>query len=296
VGNGAAVDETKGIVANVTALFGLVAGVGVLLYVLGGAVVALRLWYAGLPVWAVVSQLPREMLVTEALVDVVLPFTLATGAYLAWRVIGFTGARLQEVDGEGLDAPDPDRRFLMGYLATAMISFLLVAITKGLFEGAGGGVVLRILGLMVGVGLLTYTLGLLSLAGRVHLQGPLEESSTEPRNRAGTQSPIDFRRLTAIGLLFAMPLLPVFVGVASVFPLLRVKACATERRWEKSGLLVSHSTDTLYLGRDVAERGRRPIVVIPIDRIEELLIGSDVQTIQRLPCDPVVAPEPTPGS
>jgi hypothetical protein len=47
-----------------------------LVYVLGGVVLALRLWFAGLPVQGAVAQLPEELVITVGLSEVIAPALL----------------------------------------------------------------------------------------------------------------------------------------------------------------------------------------------------------------------------
>jgi hypothetical protein len=89
--------EQRGALETAGAIVGLLAGVVALVYVLGGLVLALRLMFdhfSFASVVTIIGQLPRELVVTTAMLDVLLPaFTfglmVALGAALLGVVRGF---------------------------------------------------------------------------------------------------------------------------------------------------------------------------------------------------------------
>jgi hypothetical protein len=69
-------DKANGPLATATAVVGLIAGLAAVIYVLGGLVIALRMLFdhfSFASVVTIVGQLPRELVVTTAMLDVLLP-------------------------------------------------------------------------------------------------------------------------------------------------------------------------------------------------------------------------------
>jgi hypothetical protein len=72
-------------------------------------------------------------------------------------------------------------------------------------------------------------------------------------------------------LLVAAAIIPACIVFGAAFPLLDVKLCATAGQYEKSGLLLGQTGDTVYIGEKVP--GPRRIVAIPSSRVEEVFLG-----------------------
>jgi hypothetical protein len=66
---------------------GLLAGAVGLVYMVGGAVLALRLFIEDLPSRTIVAQLPRDLLVSVGLAQVVLPGIAIAALYAAVRIL-----------------------------------------------------------------------------------------------------------------------------------------------------------------------------------------------------------------
>lgn len=113
-------DNGVGPLSQITKALGLLAGVATLVYLSGGFVLALRLGFEDLPWEAVISQLPREFLISIGITTLVVPVLIAASVYTGWRL------------QRGRDAPLPDvrrpskemRRHLQGI--AIWISVLLV--------------------------------------------------------------------------------------------------------------------------------------------------------------------------
>lgn len=79
--------EDSGLLATLTALFGLLAGFATLVYIGGGSIMALRLEFARLPnPTAVASRLAREVLISVGLTLIVGPALLVFIVYASWRI------------------------------------------------------------------------------------------------------------------------------------------------------------------------------------------------------------------
>ena len=142
-------------------VFGLFAGIATILYVAGGIVVGLRLWYRDLPVWAVVNQLPRELLVTEALVYIAAPFGVFVLGYVG--VTPIVRRRRERRFGAGaLRHHYFERRlrinlvYLVGGVSVVAVAAVLITARGQIFApGVGFVTILRLLGIVSILGLLT---------------------------------------------------------------------------------------------------------------------------------------------
>jgi hypothetical protein len=79
--------EGSDVVKTVGQLLGLAAGFVALVYAAGGGVLALRLYLAHLPSRTIVGQLPRELLISVGLSQVVLPVLAVAALYAAYRLL-----------------------------------------------------------------------------------------------------------------------------------------------------------------------------------------------------------------
>lgn len=119
---------------------GLLAGLSTIVYISGGALLIARFNAKDLPVEAVVASLPRELLISVGLTEVVLPLALALAGALALAYL------LLELipDVERLGNPLDDWRRASRGEQRALIAFALGLATTGaalaaLFFGAGPG-------------------------------------------------------------------------------------------------------------------------------------------------------------
>ncbi|HEX3239879.1 MAG TPA: hypothetical protein VHR18_07070 [Solirubrobacterales bacterium] len=108
-----------------TAIVGLLAGVVAVVYVLGGLVIALRLFFDSFSintVVTVVGQLPRELVISTAMVDVLLPAATVGLAFglLAAFVVGIWGNPIKQ-------APTSGQVSRWAILVLAVITLALVA-------------------------------------------------------------------------------------------------------------------------------------------------------------------------
>jgi len=80
--------DGSGVVSVIGQLVGAAAGFVALLYAAGGGVLALRLYLAELPSRTIVAQLPRDLLISIGLAQIILPVAGAAALYLTWRLLG----------------------------------------------------------------------------------------------------------------------------------------------------------------------------------------------------------------
>lgn len=303
--------QDKSLAGDLTQFFGLFAGLATVLYVVGGLVVGLRLWYASFPVWAVVNQLPRELLITEALVYVTVPYGLLVLAYAA--VAPWFHRLSGALRGSWWSYHDRTRRYatyavvLLLALAVIAAASWLVLGEREIGSGAAAFVVLAVVSL-------TVLLASVGDAGRrrIRIDGPdaHPRERVEPEQRPkegalgrdwGRKHP-PLAKLLVLGMWTSLPALPVLIAIASSaveFP--RVKGCAAGAAYTRTGVLIAHSSDTLYVGFDAEALGSPVIVALPMGRMEEAIIGSEdgpeFREGGKAPprCDPVPVDEDAPG-
>src|SRR5919198_5089835 len=75
------------VVAMLGQLVGAAAGLVALLYAAGGGVLALRLYLAHLPSRTIAAQLPRDLLISVGLAQIILPVLAVASLYVTWRIL-----------------------------------------------------------------------------------------------------------------------------------------------------------------------------------------------------------------
>src|SRR5258708_27721660 len=94
------------------------------LALLGGLLLALRFWHAGIPVIQAVSAVPVSTLITTALIEVFVPLLGFAGGLLVSLLAGLPGRSARD-SGQPLDAFD--RRFSAGTKWVAAVVLICVA-------------------------------------------------------------------------------------------------------------------------------------------------------------------------
>lgn len=292
-------------------VFGLFAGIATILYVVGGIVVGLRLWYARLPTWAVVNQLPRELLITEALVYVAVPLALAAVVFAS---VSPFRRRIQTRPESVSDLYDwlhvmrfrIRRLYTVGAAVVIIVATVFISFRGDTFEeGYDFAAIWRFLVLALVVTALTAILSSVSvgaldlrvLADGLHQEETMTASDDSLKEWSGLRRALMHRpprlRLIVDGALASLPLLPIFIAFGSTVPLPNVKGCALEAKYGRVGELIAHSAQTVYMGVRDDHLGQRLVVAIPMGRLEEALIASDSTDLDPdpdgpPPCDPPV--------
>lgn len=248
---------------RVTQVAGLFAGLAAVVYATGAVVLSLRLEFEQLPWSNVISQLPREFMLSIGVGQVLLP-ALAVGAlYGLYRLIRKDRKR----------PPKPYRLregwkalgvVLMRYTLTwllmltpPLVVFWLARSEMSVFDvdrwllvGIAAVVVVAAMGLQEGRAIVI------------------------KRNQVAA-SWNSTRTAAIMAAIYAAGALPAMVLAASALPLSAAKVCTTEGDPEQ-GVLVGESSDRVYLGEKVKKgwRSRHPrIAVFPLTRVEEMFIG-----------------------
>jgi hypothetical protein len=247
--------DTTGSLSNLKDLFGLFAGVGVVVYVLGGAILIARLYYAHLPYQAVFGQLPREFLITVGISQALVYGLIAAALYALLRGSGAIG-------GSGAN---PLVVTLLTLLAWAALMGVVLWLS-GLREGGVPGLEdATEFWLVVAVVLLVV------VAAAAVVRGQYAQGNVHWR-----PGPDWITLAIAYGLVVTVAA----ASASATFPLLAAKACASAG-FQERGDLVGHSGDRIFLGEQV--RGNRRIVSLPSGDVEELFVGPHAEGAG---CDP----------
>lgn len=241
-------------------IFGLFAGIAVLIYVLGGVVLFARLSFSDLPNEAVFAQLPREFLITIGIGQVLIP---ACGVMAAHAL-----ARLLWLRAEA------DNRYPVVTAGVAWLISMAVIVYAATRSGGPGDPFAGDPGFWLATaGLLAVAIALVLVLRHFHAIGRLPGRLQQ----------------TWLTLTFAYGLVAMIVAtaVAATFPLLEARACFSAG-FAENGLLVGQGTQRVFLGELRPSNPR--IVSLPASEIEELFIGhrSDGESAGPLlaGCDP----------
>lgn len=257
-------NEGSDVVKTLAQLFALVAGFIGLVYAAGGGVLALRLYLQHLPSRAVVGQLPRELLVSIGLAQIVLPVLGVAAFYATIRLlIGTT--------------PPPTRlvsqwkeQSLRGWIVLIAVCAVPALVAAGWVASRGdtrGG--LHALPWLLSV---TFLFTLLVLLVALNLRGRLAARYGEPTSLWNSRRPIVWMMLVV-----AFASLPAWLILAGTNPLRRVKVCTTSGS-EVIGVLIGETSDRTYVG-DTPDKNKqntvaRPVFSIPQGQIVETIIGG----------------------
>ncbi len=237
---------------------GLLAGLVTLVYLTGGAVMALRLAFKNLGWDNVVSQLPREFLISIGFGQVLLPALLAGALYGLFRLLRADRAKPPVL--HRFRERDARLGTFVGYARTLAVLSIPPAAILGL----------RILG--DGLGPRAPWVGAAGVAVLAIVAVAVHEARavvlTRQRNGRGWNS---LSAAISMAALYTVAVIPSMMAAAAGVPLTEAKVC-TVNNFAEFGYLVGQTSDRIYLG----EKGeRRRIGVIPMARVEELFIGDE---------------------
>lgn len=251
-------------------VLGLFAALGTLVYLAGAGVVWLRLRHAKLPSEVVIAHLPREILISTGLVEVVLPALVAGAFYTLlilypdriWRFLQaiwrwrFAHFEESPAPARALVSPESaSRAEQVGLYILAVLGLLLLPLPFYSPFGPPTFVALLFAVLTVIVFLSVGRLLASSFAGKL-------------RSVSGIASAI---------LLIGFTLGPWFVAYAELrHQLLPAFACHTDGTVTR-GVLIGETSDRLYLGSDKG----KVIDSIPLAQIQQVYLGGTG------PCAPV---------
>lgn len=256
---------------GIAQVFGLFAGIGTVVYVAGGGVLALRLGFEDLPVEAVIAQLPKAFLVTVGITTIVLPAVLGATLYGGWRLYCIStkpsGARGLVHEAAGLLLRGIRRAATMPSVMAVLLVTpgILIELCKDGWRGT--------LLLWAAVAFLVTLLWAYAMYGVRNLV------IARYNGTWGKAGPI-----ALMSAVYGALLLPGSIVVGATVPLVDVKAC-TVGGSARLGSLVGETSDRLYFGekREHQDKKSRRIISLPQSNITETFVGDDAE---RVACNP----------
>jgi hypothetical protein len=259
------------VVKTLAQLVGLAAGAVALVYAAGGGVLALRLYLSHLPSLTVVGQLPRAVLVSIGLAQIVLPTFAVAGLYAVWRVLSAKTAPPTRLISQW---EQHSRRGWLELVAASAVPAVAVTVTLRLRAhnvrgGSKGWEWLLPLAFLI-----TMLAVLFGLNLRAWLVARYGESA-RTWNAA--------RPVILMSLVVALVLAPIcFLFAGTLVGLRTVKVCTTAS--SVAGVLVGETGDRTYVG-EVRRKGKPYTALlvysIPRSEISETIIGHGPV---RVPC------------
>ncbi len=279
------------VVKTLGQLFGLAAGFIALVYAAGGGVLALRLYLSDLPSRTVVGQLPRDLLISAGLSQIVLPAFGVAAIYVIARLLpGNLPPPTRLVDEWGTK---PSRRGWRVRLGGWRGLFAASAIPALVATGFAAEQMTRnvtsdwhkLLSSLPFTFLVTLIVVLvaLNLRARLALRARRAAATDEVvRERWNERSAMV--RMTLVVALASLPFCVVFAGTIN---LLDTRVCITSGSHVQhvDGVLIGETTNRTYIG----ENGDQPplhVLAIPQSQIIETIIGGKAKRPKCLRATP----------
>lgn len=235
-----------------TSVVGLLAGLVAGIYVLGGLVIALRLLFDSFAlneIVAILGQLPRELVITTAMLDVLMP------AAAAGLVVGLIAAVWADLRGIRLPARSA-RVGVGGYVLLVAVTIVLVApaIVHALqTDGPTLSLASSVIGFLATL--------LAAYAGWYGLRAAANAPSWQPGPKL----------LAAAGIVAAIAVIPALMFAASLaFP--QAQACVSDSPAAVQGLLVGEGGGRVLLEQH--EGHEAGIIALPSDHVTKTEYGD----------------------
>jgi hypothetical protein len=234
---------------------GLLAGLTTLVYVGGGAVLAMRLDAKHFAPGSVVSNLPREFLISIGLTEVVLPLLIAAAILTAVVFVLVRFTNVEYAAGALGDWQHASHRQRVGLVIGILVLTVGGAVAAGLIFDHH---VLAVL-----FALVTSTLFFIGGAFQRQHYGPQIGS---------------FAAVAWTGVLFSLCFTPWVVAFQQRQKLLKATACSTDGT-RIDGFLIGETSDRIYIGEDhkAGPKLKARIDAIPRDPVRLLYIGEEAQ-------------------
>jgi hypothetical protein len=234
-----------------SAIAGLLAGIAVLVYILGGLVLALRLQAAGFSFNAVavtVGQLPRELVIANVMLHVLLP------AALVGLVLGILAAFLAWVR-RGISLPSAQRR--PGFVAVVAILLITVVLfIPAILHSTTAGEKVSPIAFVI-AGLFT----LCAVYAAWHLLRRIEDGDWSPAGKLCVAGAVCAAVAVAPAALFGASL--------SFEP---AKVCISERPLPEEGALIGEAGGRVLLADEFSREAS--IVSLPSDQVVKTEYGD----------------------
>ncbi len=253
--------ESQGsdLVKAVGQIVALLAGAVALVYAVGGGVLALRLFLEDLPSRTIVGQLPRDLLISVGLAQIVLPGVAIAALYAAVRILlGTTPEPRRLVDQWAA----PSRRGWIELTAASAVPALAIA-AYGALRVPRHQLGWDLAWLLPAALLLSMLIVLVALRLRAGL-------AVAYRDRWNERRPIVW--MTLVVWLGTLPACLVFAGT---FPLLDAKVCIRGGS-EQTGLLIGETNERIYIGE--SSGAPRRVISLPQSEVTKTFIGGKAGT------------------
>ncbi|HSK49361.1 MAG TPA: hypothetical protein VK889_02580 [Solirubrobacterales bacterium] len=241
--------------AVATALVGLLAGVVAGVYMLGGVVIALRLLFdhfALNTVVVILGQLPREPVISTALLNVIGP-ALTVGLLAALVYGAFDGPRPRAWPSDELDR-GPRWRLILVFIAFVSVALTMPAILQALrTDGISPLLLTSLLGIAVTFGLAASGWFLIRRIGR---------------RRGWLRLP---KAAAAGGVWAAIAVTPA-VMLASSLPFEKAQICTSAGQEREVGLLIGEGGGRILLEQHFG--GEASVVSLPADKMTKGEFGD----------------------
>jgi hypothetical protein len=267
------------VVKTLGQVVGLVAGLIALVYAAGGGVLALRLYLVDLPSLMVTAQLPRDLLISIGLSQIVLPALGVAAIYAIARLL-LGNARPPTRFVDEWEAK-PSRRgwtvrlggwreLLAASAIPALVATGFAAEQMVLNNVTRDGHKLLLSLLFTFLVTLFVMLVALNLRARLALRARRAAATDEVVRERWNERSAVVRMTLVVGLAF----LPFSVVFAGTIPLLNSRVCITNGRHvqQVDGVLIGETTNRTYIG----EKSNKPrhVFSIPQSEIIETIIGG----------------------
>ena len=274
--------EDSDVVRTIGQLLALAAGFIGLVYAAGAGVLALRLYLAHLPSRTIVGQLPRDLLISVGLAQVVLPVLAVAALYATYRFLRGAAPPPKRLVRQWTERSWRASAEVIG--ASAVPAFVVAGvIALGANSVRGGSKQLLWLDPVQKLSLLAFLLTVLAVLVALNLRARLVDRFGNPESLWSTRRPII--RMTLVVALASAPICVILSG--SFFPLLDAKVCTSQS--EVIGVLIGETSDRTYIGETDRRTGPLLVFSVPGSEIMETFIGGNAGL---RPCP---APTPTSG-
>ena len=238
---------------------GLVAGFVALIYAAGGSVLALRLFLADLPSRTVVGQLPRDLLISVGLAQIVLPALAVAAAYVVARLL--------------VGRAPPPRRLVRQWSESSRDWLTLVGASAVPAAILTGLMALKVDRSRLGWDLtwvlpVAFVLTLLVVLVALNLRARVASQYAEPAQWNAR------RAVVWMTLVVALASIPACVIFAGTINLLDAKVCMTGGS-QVTGVLIGETGDRVYVGQTKRKRGPLLVFSVPESRVKETFIGGN---------------------
>ena len=266
------VDSRTGLLKAITEAAGLLGAVVALIYFAGATGLAMRLAIEHLPWSDVVSQLPREVILSVGGGQVLLPALIVAAFYAIFRMLRGDHCKPPVLsrarDGvSGLPLVFIKVLWIILVSSVPVVAVLVYRVTRAHYEPPTQ---------RLAIALVVLTVAAFAID---EARAVLTRHFGMPRDWKATRS------IAATSVFYCLAAVPAMVLAAASLPLNEAKVCTVDGT-EERGMLVGQSSETVYLG-EKKEFNRR-LAIFPMSKVDELFVGPEAD---RATCEV----EPTGG-